>query len=127
MKFNREFVALIYSYFEKGCRKRCTRQSGKVLGVVLSSLFFKEICKNGTRGHGLMFAIAKGKQQKQVLQLKCQEQSIDHIPLIAACTFFRQPFSKELYMVKSIVNNFTMHDISQLFCLTKESCFTAKQ
>ena len=30
----------------------------------LSSLFFKEICKNGTRGHGLMFAIAKGKQQR---------------------------------------------------------------
>ena len=27
------------------------------------SLFFKEICKNGTRDHGLMFAIAEGKQQ----------------------------------------------------------------
>ena len=27
------------------------------------SLFIKEICKNGTRDHGLMFAIAKGKQQ----------------------------------------------------------------
>ena len=34
---------LSYSYFEKGCRKRCTRQSQKVLWVVLSSLFFKEI------------------------------------------------------------------------------------
>ena len=33
----------IYSYFEKGCRKKCTRQSRKVLWVVLSSLFFKEI------------------------------------------------------------------------------------
>ena len=33
----------IYSYFEKGCRKKCTRQSRKVLLVVLSSLFFKEI------------------------------------------------------------------------------------
>ena len=33
----------VYSYFEKGCRKKCTRQSRKVLGVVLSSLFFKEI------------------------------------------------------------------------------------
>ena len=30
---------------------------------VLSSLF-KYICKNGTRDHGIMFAIAKGKQQK---------------------------------------------------------------
>ena len=30
-----------YSYFEKGCRKNCTRQSPKALWVVLSSLFFK--------------------------------------------------------------------------------------
>ena len=29
----------IYSYFEKGCRKKCTRQTRKVLWVVLSSLF----------------------------------------------------------------------------------------
>ena len=34
---------VIYSYFEKGCRKKCTRQSRKALWVVLSSLFFKEI------------------------------------------------------------------------------------
>ena len=27
-----------------------------------------------------MFATAKGKQQKQVRQLQCQEQCIDHIP-----------------------------------------------
>ena len=70
----------IYSYFEKGCRKKCTRQSRKVLWVVLSSLSFKEIWKNDTRGHGRMFASAKGKQQKQVRHLQCQEQCIDHIP-----------------------------------------------
>ena len=52
------------SFFEKGCRKKCTRQSWKVLWVVLSSLFFKEIWKNGTRGQGRMFASAKGKQRK---------------------------------------------------------------
>ena len=39
-------VTCIYSYFEKGCRKRCMRQSWKALWVVLSSLFFKEIWKN---------------------------------------------------------------------------------
>ena len=54
----------IYSYFEKGCRKKCTRQSQKGLWVVLSSLFFKEIWKNGTWGHGNMFASAKGKHHK---------------------------------------------------------------
>ena len=51
----------VYSYFEKGCRKKCTRQSQKVLWVVLSSLFFTEIWKNGTWGHGHTFASAKGK------------------------------------------------------------------
>ena len=53
-----------YSSVEKGCREKRTRQAWKVLWVALSSLFFKEIYKNGTRGDGLMFASAKGKQQK---------------------------------------------------------------
>ena len=69
-----------YSHFERGCRKNCSRQSRKVLCVVLYSLFFKEILKNGTRGHGHMFATAKGKQQKKLRQLQCQKQCIDHIP-----------------------------------------------
>ena len=56
----------IYSSFEKGCRKKYTRQSRKVLWVVLSSMFVKEIWKNGTRGHGRMFANAKGKPQKKI-------------------------------------------------------------
>ena len=38
-------------------------QSRKVLWVVLSSLLFKESWYNDTRGHGHMFASAKGKQQ----------------------------------------------------------------
>ena len=61
-------------YFEKGYRKKCTQQSRKVMWVVLSPLFFKEIWKNGTGGgkggrgmgsHGHMFACAKGKQSPQ--------------------------------------------------------------
>ena len=88
----------IYSYFKKGCRKKCTRQSRKVLWVILSSLFFKEISKNGRRGHGRMFASAKGKKQKQVRQLQCQEQCIDHIRYylsgLSRAQFFRQTFSK---------------------------------
>ena len=32
----------VYNYFEKGCRKKCTRQSRKVLWVILRALFFKE-------------------------------------------------------------------------------------
>ena len=61
-------LLFIYSCFENGCRKKCTRQSRKVLWVVLSSLFFKEIWKNGRRGHGLIFESAKGKQQNQAIQ-----------------------------------------------------------
>ena len=55
----------IYSYFEKGCREKCTRPSWKVFWVVLRSLkFFKEIWKSCMRGHGRMFASATEKQQK---------------------------------------------------------------
>ena len=57
-------VLLAYSYFEKGCRIMCTRQPRKVLWAVLSSLFFKEIWKNGRRGRGHISASAKGNQQK---------------------------------------------------------------
>ena len=51
--------------FEKGCRKECTRQSRKVLWVVLSSLFFKEIWKNGTRGHGCMLQVRELKESNK--------------------------------------------------------------
>ena len=55
---------IIYSYFEKGCQKKCTRQSQMVLWVVFSSLFFKGLWKNGKMGHGYMSASAEGKQKK---------------------------------------------------------------
>ena len=34
--------SLVYSYFEKGCRKKCTRQSRKVLWVFLVHCFSKK-------------------------------------------------------------------------------------
>ena len=43
-----------------------------------------------------MFVSAKGKQQKQVRRLLCQEQCIDHIPMlplgIVVCTLFLTTF-----------------------------------
>ena len=86
----------VYSYFEKGCRKKCTRQSRKVLWVVSSALFFQEVWKNGTGGHGHLFTRAKGKQQKYVRQL--QPSGIVYwwysiLPFgIVACTFFPTTF-----------------------------------
>ena len=88
----------VYSYFEKGCRKKCTRQSWKVLWVVSSAMFFKEIWKNGTGGHGHMFASAKGKQQKYVRQLQSSETVYWWYPIlpfgIVACTFFSDNLSR---------------------------------
>ena len=93
----RKITSSLYSHCDWG-RKKCTRQFRKLLWVILSSLFFKEIWKNGTRGHGRMFASAKGKQEKQVRQRQCQEQCIHHIPYclsgIVACTFFSNNLSR---------------------------------
>ena len=63
-----QLIYNLYSYFEKG-RKKCTRQSHRALWVVLSALFFKEIGKKGTGGHGQVFTSAKGKQQRWVRHL----------------------------------------------------------
>ena len=65
----------VYSYFEKGRRKKCTRQSRIVLWVVFSSLFFKEIWKNGKMVHGYMSASAEVGSKAAVWL-----QYIDHIP-----------------------------------------------
>ena len=78
-------VPFIYSCFEKGCRKKCTQQSRKVLWVVLSSLFFNDIWKNDERGHGRVFASAKGKQQNY----KFDSYSVRNSVLIISHIIFR--------------------------------------
>ena len=49
-------------------RERLSKKVHAIIpkGIVggFSSLFYKEICSNGSRGHGRMFASVKGKQQK---------------------------------------------------------------
>ena len=47
------YIYSIYSYFEKGCRIKCTRQPRNISWVVLSSLFFKEIWNNGRRSEAM--------------------------------------------------------------------------
>ena len=46
LKYLANRCLIVYSYFEKRCRKKCTRQSRKALWVVWSSLFFREIWRN---------------------------------------------------------------------------------
>ena len=64
LKLLSHLVQKRYSCFEKGCRKKCTRQSRKVLWVVLRSLFFIEILKEWHERPWTMFPSAKAKQQK---------------------------------------------------------------
>ena len=70
----------------------------KVLWVVLSSLFFKEIWENGTRGHGRMFASARGKQQTLIRQATVSGTVYWSYPIIpfgiVACTFFSDNLSQ---------------------------------
>ena len=61
--------------------------------MVFSSLLFKKILKRLARVvMDVCLQLLKLSKQKQVGQLQCQEQCIDHIPFnllgIAACTFF---------------------------------------
>ena len=86
------YTAVSRKVVGKSARDNPERYCGWFFGL----LVFKEISKNGTRGHGLMFASAKGKQQKLVRQLECQEQCIDHIPYylsrLSRAQFLGQPF-----------------------------------
>ena len=90
---------LEYSYFEKGCRKKCTRQSRKVLWVVLSSLFFKQ-SQDRMAGEAmdLCLRVLKGSNKSRFDSYSVREQCIDHIPYhlsgLSRTQFFRQPFSK---------------------------------
>ena len=65
------------------------------LWVVWSSLFFKEISKNGTRGHGCMFENDKGKQSRfnSCIQLGTVHWLYSILPFgIVVCTFFSTTF-----------------------------------
>ena len=68
----------VYSYFEKGCREKCTLQPPK---DIVSGLEFTVLQRNlkefAQEAMGGLFPSAKGKQQKsQVRQLQFQEQYI---------------------------------------------------
>ena len=98
-------TSFLYSYFEKGCRKKCTRQSWKVLWVALRALFFKEIWKNGTRGHWHMFASIKGKQQKKIRQLQSLRTVYWSYPILpfrnVAYAFLLKTFLETVYWLTS--------------------------
>ena len=88
----------LYSYFEKGCQKKCTRQSRKVLWVVLSSLFFKEIWRNDTWAIDVCLQMLKESNNRR-FDSYFVSNSVLIISYITfwdcrVYIFFRQPFSK---------------------------------
>ena len=69
--------------------------------MVFSSLFFKEISKKGTRGHGRMFGGGGGLKESNKSRFdsySVKNKNIDHIPYylseLSRTQFLRQPFSK---------------------------------
>ena len=92
----------VYSYFEKGCRKKCTRQSRKVLWVALRALFFKEIERKVREATDICLRVLKESNKSRFDSFSRYEQCIDHIPYylsgLSRAHFFRQPFSKQLYI-----------------------------
>ena len=86
-----------YSCFKKG-RKKCTRQSWKVLWVILSSLFFKKFQRIAREAMHLCLRVLEESNISRFEKLQCQEECIDHIPYylsgLSSAQFFRQPFSK---------------------------------
>ena len=88
----------VYSHFEKGCRKKCTQQSRKILWVVLSSLFFKEIWKNRMSPMDVRLRVLKESNKGRLDSYSVREQCIDHIPYyllgLSLPHFFGKPVSK---------------------------------
>ena len=83
---------VVYSYFEKGCRKKvpATIQKGVVGGFQFTDDFQRNL-KNDTRDRGRFVASAEEKQQKSVRQLQFQETVSWLYPIlpfgIVTCTF----------------------------------------
>ena len=71
----------IYNYFEKGCRKKCTRQSRKALWVVLSLLFLKRNLKELVgKAMEMCLRVLKESNKSRFDSYSRQKQYIDHIP-----------------------------------------------
>ena len=93
---------MIYNYFEKGCRKKCTRKSRKVLWVALRALFFKKLERMVRKATDICLRVRKESNKSRFDSFTRYEQCIDHIPYylsgLSRAHFFRRPVSKQLYI-----------------------------
>ena len=91
----------VHSYVEKGCRKKCTRQSRNYIsycGWFLVHCSSKKFERMARKAMDLFLWVLKESNKSKVRWLQCQEHSIDHIPCyvsgLSRAHFFRQPFLK---------------------------------
>ena len=91
-----------YRYFEKGCRKKCTRQcpSRKVLWVALSWISYPEKFERTAR-EAIDVCLQLLKESNKIRFDSCSVRNsvlVDHIPYylsgLSRALFFWQPFSK---------------------------------
>ena len=99
---------LIYSYFEKGCQKKCTWQSQKVLWVVLIwvhcySKKLGRVAWETMDGTYVCLWVIKQRNKSRFhsysVKKQCIDHTVSHINFRDCCVhiFFQQPFSKQLY------------------------------
>ena len=84
------------SYFEKGCRTKCTQHSRKVLWEILSSLFFRKIWKNARATMDLCLRVLKENETKVGSTATVSGTVYWSYPILpsrtVACTFFPTAF-----------------------------------
>ena len=103
----------IYSYYEKGRRKKCTRQSRKVLWMVLSSMLFKtEFETLAQEAMDVCLRVLKESNKSRLDSFSFRNSVRVLIIFSVACTF-RQPFSKQLYIKLQVYQMALLTNVNQ--------------
>ena len=74
------FDCNINSYFDKGCWKKCMRQSRKVLWVVLSARSSQKFERMSREAMDICLRVLKESNKSMFDSYSRQEQCVDHIP-----------------------------------------------
>ena len=70
-----------YSYFKKGCRKKCTRQTRKALWVVFEfTVLQRNLEELARKAMKMCLRVLKESNKSRFDSYSRQEQCIDHIP-----------------------------------------------
>ena len=88
----------LYSYFEKGCRKKYTRQSQRYCGWFLVHCFSKKFQRMARDAMDVCLRVLKESNKSGFDGYSVRKKCFDHIPYylsgLSRAQFLRQPFSK---------------------------------